>query len=35
MNTVPFTLEDLYAGLGKCEGLLRDEGDHLALDFQI
>ena len=33
MNTVPFTV-DLFGGLGKCEGLLRDEGEHLVLEFQ-
>ena len=34
-HTVPFMLDNLYAGLGKCDGLLRDEGDHLCLEFQI
>jgi hypothetical protein len=34
MNTVPFTV-DLYGGLGRCEGLLRDEGECLGLEFQI
>ncbi len=33
MSTVPFTV-DLFGGLGQCEGLLRDEGDHVALEFQ-
>lgn len=33
MNTVPFKV-DLYAGFGQCSGLLRDEGDHLVLEFQ-
>jgi hypothetical protein len=34
MNTVPFKIGDLYAGLGECHGLLRDEGDHLTFEFQ-
>lgn len=33
MNSVPFSI-DLYAGFGQCDGLLRDEGTHLALEFQ-
>jgi hypothetical protein len=35
VNAVPFTLENLYAGFGQCDGLLRDEGDHVCLEFQI
>jgi hypothetical protein len=35
MNAVPFTLGHLYAGLGQCEGLLRDEGDNVCLEFQV
>jgi hypothetical protein len=35
MNSVPFTLGRLYGGFGQCDGLLRDEGDQLALEFQI
>ena len=34
MNTVPFTIGDLYGGLGECHGLLRDEGEHLGFEFQ-
>lgn len=34
MNMVPFTIGDLYGGLGECHGLLRDEGDHLGFEFQ-
>jgi hypothetical protein len=34
-NTVPFTIGNLYAGFGQCHGLLRDEGNHLDLEFQI
>ncbi len=33
MNTVPFKV-DLYAGFGQCNGLLRDEGEYLVLEFQ-
>jgi hypothetical protein len=32
-NAVPFTIE-VFGGLGKCEGLLRDEGEHVTLEFQ-
>ena len=35
MNSVPFTLSELYGGLATCEGLLRDEGKEIALEFQI
>lgn len=34
MNAVPFTIE-LYGGLGQCDGLLRDEGKQLVMEFQI
>ncbi len=34
MNRVPFTVK-LYGGLGECQGLLLDEGEHLTLEFQI
>ncbi len=34
MNAVPFTIE-LFGGLGQCDGLLRDEGKQLAMEFQI
>ena len=34
MNAVPFTIE-VYGGLGQCQGIIRDEGKHLAIDFQI
>src|SRR5207244_2411841 len=34
MNAVPFTVE-MYGGLGQCEGIIRDEGKHLAIDFQV
>ncbi len=33
MNSVPFKV-DLYAGFGQCNGLLRDEGEHLVLEYQ-
>jgi hypothetical protein len=34
MNTVPFSVE-LYGGLGQCDGLVRDDGKFLALEFQV
>jgi hypothetical protein len=34
MNMVPFTIEDLYGGLGECHGLLRDEGENLCFEFR-
>lgn len=34
MNMVPFSIE-VYGGLGECHGLLRDEGTHLAFEFQV
>lgn len=34
MNAVPFTLE-ISSGFRKCEGLLRDEGDAVTLEFQM
>jgi hypothetical protein len=35
MNTVPFALDKIWAGFGKGGGLLRDEGTHLCLEFQL
>ncbi len=35
MNTVPFSLGNLYAGFGECEGMLHDEGEYLAFEFQV
>src|SRR5262249_8354394 len=34
MNMVPFSIGDLYGGLGECHGLLRDEGENLYFEFQ-
>jgi hypothetical protein len=34
MIMVPFTIDDLYGGLGECHGLLRDEGETLCFEFQ-
>lgn len=34
MNACPFAF-DMYGSLGRCEGILRDEGGHLAMEFQI
>ena len=33
MNTCPFTL-NIYAGFGTCEGMLRNEGGYLDVEFQ-
>jgi hypothetical protein len=35
MDTVRFTLSDVFAGLGEGHGLLRNEGTHLCLEYQI
>jgi hypothetical protein len=35
MNVVPFTISNVYAGLGQCRGLLKDEGEHLTLELQL
>lgn len=35
MNAVAVSLGSQYGGLAECEGLLRDEGDHLVLEYQI
>ena len=34
MNTVPVYLDNVFGGLADCHGLLRDEGDHLVLEYQ-
>jgi hypothetical protein len=34
MNIVPFTIE-VFGGLGECHGIVRDEGTHLAFEFQL
>jgi hypothetical protein len=35
MKTLPFTIPHLYCGLGDCHGLLRDDGLHLCLEYQV
>jgi hypothetical protein len=35
MNTVPVSLGEVYKGFANCHGLIRDEGDHLCLEFQV
>ncbi len=35
MNAVPIDLGDLYEGFANGHGLIRDEGDHLCLEFQV
>jgi hypothetical protein len=35
MTAVPFTIGSLYAGFGQVEGLIRDDGDAVCIEFQI
>jgi len=35
MNAVPISLGEMYEGFANCHGLVRDEGDHLCLEFQM
>jgi hypothetical protein len=35
MSSVPFTVPHLYGGFADCHGLLRGEGGHLILEFQV
>jgi hypothetical protein len=35
IDALPFTIGEIYAGLGECHGLLRDEGEHLTIEFQV
>ena len=35
MKTLPFSIPHLYWGFGECHGLLRDEGTHLCLEYQV
>jgi hypothetical protein len=35
MNVVPFTIEGLFAGLGECSGLIKDEGQELTIEVQL
>jgi hypothetical protein len=34
MTTIPFVIDDAYAGLAHCHGLLRDEGKELVIEHQ-
>jgi hypothetical protein len=34
MNVVPFRVSNVLGGLAHCEGLMRDELDHIRLEFQ-
>jgi hypothetical protein len=34
MNAVPVWMGYQYGGLAECVGLLRDEGDHVVLEYQ-
>ena len=35
MTAVPIQLADLYAGFAAARGLLRDDGDHLMVEFEV
>jgi hypothetical protein len=35
MDTVPFTLSNVFAGFGEGEGLLHNEGTHLCVEYQV
>ena len=35
MKSLPFSIPKLYWGFGECHGLLRDEGTHLSLEYQV
>jgi hypothetical protein len=35
MNTVPVDLGDMYQGFASGHGLIRDEGNHVCLEFQV
>jgi hypothetical protein len=35
MDTIPVTLDDVYAGFADAEGLLRNETTHLCLEYQV
>ena len=35
MKTLPFSIPHLYWGFGECHGLIRDEGTHLCLEYQV
>ena len=35
MNAVPIDLGDVYEGFASGHGLIRDEGDHICLEFQV
>src|SRR5258705_724325 len=35
MISVPFTIPHLYGCLAECHGLLRGDGNHLVLEFQV
>jgi hypothetical protein len=35
MASVPFSIRRLYGGLGRCHGVLHDEGDNFRFEFQV
>jgi hypothetical protein len=35
MASVPFSIPRLFAGFGRCHGVLHDEGDTFRFEFQV
>src|SRR5687768_16498054 len=35
MGALPFTFDEVYHGLATCQELIRNEGDHLAVEYQV
>jgi hypothetical protein len=35
MRVVPFTNANVYGGLAVCHGVIRDQGDHLCLEYEL
>lgn len=35
MDTLPFTLWNVFGGLASADGLLRNEGTHLCAEYQV
>ena len=34
MTAIPFLIDDACAGFAHCHGLVRDEGNHLVIEYQ-
>jgi hypothetical protein len=35
MNVLAFSVDSVYGGFGRCQGILRDEGKELCLEYEI